>query len=35
MKARQNRCGILSVQEATQRLAVVVLGLLGNAGIVT
>ena len=33
MKAWQNRCGVLSVQEATQRLAVVVLGLLGNAGI--
>ena len=33
MKAWRNRCGVLSVQEATQRLAVVVLGLLGNAGI--
>src|SRR3981081_679540 len=33
VKAWQNRCGVLSVQEATQRLAVVVLGLLGNAGI--
>ena len=33
MKAGQNRCGVLSVQETTQRLAVVVLGLLGNAGI--
>jgi hypothetical protein len=33
VKAWQNRCGVLSVQEATQRLAVVVLGLLGNPGI--
>src|SRR5262249_52675577 len=29
----QNRCRVLSVQEAAQRLASVMLGLLGNAGI--
>jgi hypothetical protein len=33
VKAWQNRCRVLSVQEAAERLAIVVLGLLGNAGI--
>jgi len=33
VKAWQNRCGVLSVQESSQRLAIVVLGLLGHAGI--
>src|SRR5205814_5415034 len=32
-KAWQNRCGALSVQESSQRLAIVVLCLLGHAGI--
>src|SRR5262249_40740942 len=33
VQARQNRCRALSVQEAAQRLASVMLGLLSNAGI--
>jgi len=32
-ESSQNRCGVLSVQEAPQRLAIVVLSLLGHAGI--